>query len=51
MKTATEMQSPPAHLLLGTDALSYVTKEMDALRAEFTEWESVTKSTNFEEVG
>jgi NAD(P)-dependent dehydrogenase (short-subunit alcohol dehydrogenase family) len=42
--------NPPTHLLLGSDALQYVTKEMDAIRSEFTEWEDVTKSTNFQEV-
>jgi NAD(P)-dependent dehydrogenase (short-subunit alcohol dehydrogenase family) len=40
--------NPPAHLLLGSDAYDYVTKEMNALRSEFAEWEAVTRSTNFE---
>jgi NAD(P)-dependent dehydrogenase (short-subunit alcohol dehydrogenase family) len=43
--------NPPMHLLLGSDALQYVTKEMEALRAEFTEWERVTRSTNYEGIG
>ncbi len=42
--TATE---PPLHLLLGPDALEYVHKELEALRSEFTAWETVTRSTNF----
>jgi NAD(P)-dependent dehydrogenase (short-subunit alcohol dehydrogenase family) len=43
-----EAHVPPAHLLLGPDALEYVGKEMDSLRAEFAKWESVSRSTNFE---
>lgn len=42
--------NPPAHLLLGSDALEYVTKEMESFRLEFAEWESVTRSTNFDEL-
>jgi NAD(P)-dependent dehydrogenase (short-subunit alcohol dehydrogenase family) len=38
---------PPLHLLLGPDAFDYVQKEFEALRAEFTAWEPVTRSTNF----
>ena len=40
---------PPLHLLLGPDAFEHVQKELDALRAEFTAWEAVTRSTNFEQ--
>ncbi|MGI4758789.1 MAG: oxidoreductase [Janthinobacterium lividum] len=40
---------PPLHLLLGSDAFDYVQKEFDALRAEFSNWEALTRSTNFEE--
>jgi NAD(P)-dependent dehydrogenase (short-subunit alcohol dehydrogenase family) len=43
-----EASEPPAHLLLGPDALEYVGKEMDSVRAEFAKWESTSKSTNFE---
>ena len=43
--------NPPAHLLLGSDAFEYVTKEMEALRSEFAAWEGVTRSTNFEGLG
>jgi NAD(P)-dependent dehydrogenase (short-subunit alcohol dehydrogenase family) len=39
---------PPLHLLLGPDAFDYVQKELEMLRSEFTEWEAVTRSTNFE---
>ncbi|WP_205417499.1 oxidoreductase [Trinickia diaoshuihuensis] len=38
---------PPVHLLLGTDAFARVTEKLDALRAEFTAWESLSKSTDF----
>ncbi|GGH16713.1 oxidoreductase [Silvibacterium dinghuense] len=40
---------PPAHLLLGPDAFDYVQKELEAIRSEFTAWEAVTRSTNFEQ--
>jgi NAD(P)-dependent dehydrogenase (short-subunit alcohol dehydrogenase family) len=39
---------PPLHLLLGSDALDYVQKELEVLRGEFSNWESLTRSTNFE---
>jgi NAD(P)-dependent dehydrogenase (short-subunit alcohol dehydrogenase family) len=38
---------PPVHLLLGTDAFARVTEKLDALRAEFSAWESLSKSTDF----
>jgi NAD(P)-dependent dehydrogenase (short-subunit alcohol dehydrogenase family) len=41
-------ENPPAHLLVGPDALEYVRKEQTAWTAETSEWESVTKSTNFD---
>lgn len=44
-----EAQEPPAHLLLGPDALEYVRKDHEALNAEFTKWESLTRSTNFDD--
>jgi NAD(P)-dependent dehydrogenase (short-subunit alcohol dehydrogenase family) len=43
-----ESQDPPMHLLLGPDAFEYVGKELDTMRAEFTKWETVTRSTNFD---
>jgi NAD(P)-dependent dehydrogenase (short-subunit alcohol dehydrogenase family) len=42
-----ESESPPAHLLLGPDALQYVREGLEALQNEFKEWESVTRSTDF----
>jgi NAD(P)-dependent dehydrogenase (short-subunit alcohol dehydrogenase family) len=43
-----EADDPPAHLLLGPDAVEYVGKEMDAVRAEFAKWEGLSRSTNFD---
>jgi NAD(P)-dependent dehydrogenase (short-subunit alcohol dehydrogenase family) len=42
------LQEPPLHLLLGTDALEYVQKELDTVRSEFARCEHLTRSTNFE---
>lgn len=39
---------PPAHLLLGPDAIEYVQKEIDTLQSEFAEWETLTRSTDFD---
>ncbi len=39
--------SPPAHLMLGPDALEYVRAARDAFDAETQEWEPVSNSTNF----
>ena len=40
---------PPLHLLLGSDAFDYVQKELDTLHGEFSKWETLTRSTNFEQ--
>jgi NAD(P)-dependent dehydrogenase (short-subunit alcohol dehydrogenase family) len=39
--------NPPAHLLLGPDALKFVTEKLRELDAEINEWKEVTLSTNF----
>lgn len=39
---------PPAHLLLGADAAEHVSKELQALLAEFESWRSITISTDFD---
>jgi NAD(P)-dependent dehydrogenase (short-subunit alcohol dehydrogenase family) len=39
--------APPAHLLLGSDALRLVGEKLDALRAEIAAWEAVSRSTDF----
>ena len=41
--------NPPAHLLLGPDALKFVTDKLRELDAEINEWKEVTLSTNFDE--
>lgn len=42
-----QSDNPPAHLLLGSDALRLVNEKMDALRADFDGWKDVTLSTDF----
>lgn len=37
---------PPAHLLLGTDALGLVREKLAAMSAEVDEWEAVSRSTD-----
>lgn len=37
--------APPAHLLLGSDALNLVRQKIAALSEEITQWEEVTLST------
>ncbi|WP_395322036.1 oxidoreductase [Variovorax sp. UC74_104] len=41
-----EAPSPPAHLLLGTDALELVRAKLAALSSEIDAWEAVTRSTD-----
>ena len=43
-----EAEAPPAHLLLGPDALDFVSKEFATTQAEFDAWREVTISTNFD---
>lgn len=40
--------NPPVHLLLGRDALSLVRTKLDDLQREFTQWEHITTSTDFD---
>lgn len=40
--------NPPTRLLLGTDALDYVTADLKSQEAEIKEWESLTRSTNYD---
>ncbi len=44
-----EAADPPAHLLLGSDAMDNVSKELSLLQAEFNQWETMTRSTSFDE--
>lgn len=43
-----QASDPPAHLLLGSDALRLVQEKLTALRAEIDAWKHVTLSTDFE---
>ncbi|GGA19535.1 hypothetical protein [Dyella nitratireducens] len=38
--------TPPAHLLLGSDALDLVREKLSGLAEEFKGWEIVTRSTD-----
>lgn len=40
---------PPLYLLLGKDAFERAFKKMEVLTTEYTKWESLTKSTGFDE--
>ena len=39
-------ENPPAHLLLGSDALARVTEKIQALQADIDAWRAVTLSTD-----
>jgi NAD(P)-dependent dehydrogenase (short-subunit alcohol dehydrogenase family) len=39
--------NPPVHLLLGSDALSFVRAKLDSLKQEIDAWEHVTVGTDF----
>jgi NAD(P)-dependent dehydrogenase (short-subunit alcohol dehydrogenase family) len=40
-------ENPPAHLLLGSDAIKLVDRKLTELRAEYDAWKDVTVSTDF----
>ena len=42
-------EDPPAHLLLGSDAVKLVDRKLAALKAEYDAWKAVTLSTDFAE--
>jgi NAD(P)-dependent dehydrogenase (short-subunit alcohol dehydrogenase family) len=46
MLSVIESDEPPAHLLLGSDALGLVREKHSLLDVEFQAWESVTRSTD-----
>ncbi len=46
MLTAIDAEHPPAHLLLGSDALGLVRGQLSALAQEMSTWEGVTISTD-----
>lgn len=41
-----ERSNPPAHLLLGSDALALVRQKMESFSAEIDRWEALTRSTD-----
>lgn len=44
--TLVGLEDPPAHLLLGSDAISLVRDKLIALAADIDKWESLTRSTD-----
>ncbi len=48
MLTLIDSEQPPAHLLLGSDALSLVRQKLADYSAELDRWETVTRSTDGE---
>lgn len=48
MLTVIESDNPPAHLLLGSDALKLVQDKLAAMSAEIETWEALTRSTDRE---
>lgn len=42
----TSLPEPPAHLLLGSDALSLVREKLAAMTSDIDRWESLTRSTD-----
>jgi NAD(P)-dependent dehydrogenase (short-subunit alcohol dehydrogenase family) len=46
MLTLIEMEDPPMHLLLGSDALRLVREKLDFLKSEIDAWEKLTLSTD-----
>ncbi|WP_116423910.1 oxidoreductase [Pseudomonas citronellolis] len=46
MLEAIDSANPPAHLLLGSDALGLVRQKLEALEEEIAAWEATTRSTD-----
>jgi len=46
MLSLIDSDSPPAHLLLGSDALNLVRQKLFDLTAEINQWEKTTRSTD-----
>lgn len=49
MISLASMPNPPAHLLLGNDALTRATGKLEALTEEFRVWKAITISTDLDE--
>ena len=41
-----DSDSPPAHLLLGSDAIDLVRQKLSLLAQEIDQWEAITRSTD-----
>ncbi|WP_034296641.1 oxidoreductase [Herbaspirillum sp. RV1423] len=50
MLTLVDSPTPPAHLLLGSDALGLVREKLDELTAELSRWEALTRSTDADDI-
>ncbi|GAO01214.1 oxidoreductase [Anaeromyxobacter sp. PSR-1] len=48
MLAVLDAEHPPAHLVLGSDALSLVREKLSALEREMTTWESLSASTDLD---
>jgi len=48
IRLALAADNPPLRLALGGDAVDFLTAHLDAVRAELTEWEKVSRGTDFE---
>jgi short-subunit dehydrogenase len=46
MLALVDAAEPPAHLLLGSDALTFVRTKLDSLKQDIDRWEALTKSTD-----
>jgi NAD(P)-dependent dehydrogenase (short-subunit alcohol dehydrogenase family) len=46
---AVQAKQPPMHLLLGADALELARKQLNGMLKEFEEWETLTRSTAFDD--
>jgi short-subunit dehydrogenase len=51
MLALVESPQPPAHLLLGSDALTLVRNKIDALTQELAQWQALTQSTDSVDAG
>jgi hypothetical protein len=47
MIKAVEAETPPMHLVLGSDALGYLREHLAQLTSDLSAWESVSLSTDF----
>lgn len=48
IRLALDAEKTPLRLALGGDAVDVLTAHLDSVRAELTEWEDVSRSTNFD---